>query len=525
MECSCLRYTDLPNTTRLFADFAYHFDRVSRFYGYSPHGMGSYKAAAGAVSLTDERRAALISALRVQNPESESLALLARPGTVAVVTGQQVGLFSGPAYTIYKALTAVKLARELTAQGTPAVPVFWLATEDHDFAEINHCWTLSANSRPVKIEADGPLSSAQPVGGILLAAPPVGRLRETLEGLPFGEEIAGLAAQSYTPGATFGGAFRALLEGLLPGYGLLYVDPMLPVFRELAAPALRRALAIAPELTAKIKQRNAELDATGYHAQVHVEDTTSLVFLIEQGRRIALRRHDGDYLSTGRKFSAAELAERAHELSPNALLRPVVQDSMLPTAAYVGGPAELAYLAQSEPVYQAILGRMPVVLHRSGFTLVDARSLKLLARYGLQPQDCFSGGDALRERIAATLVPPAMASAMNQAKAATEKSLDALAASMNGFDSSLLATLQKSRRKMTYQLAKMERKIGRESLARERRSADDAQWLEALLYPEKHLQERLYTILPFLARHGLDLIGRVYEHIRLDCPDHQLLEV
>ncbi len=525
MECSCLRYTDLPNTTKLFADFAYHFSRVSRFYEHSPHDAESYKAAAAAVSLPDERRAALISALRVQNPESESLALLARPGTVAVVTGQQVGLFSGPAYTIYKALTAVKLARELTARGTPAVPIFWLATEDHDFAEINHCWTLSAESRPVKIEADGSLSSAQPVGGIPLAAPPVGLLRETLAGLPFGEEVADLAAQSYTPRETFGGAFRALLERLLPGYGLLYVDPMLPAFRELAAPAIGRALAIAPELTAKIKQRNAELAAAGYHAQVHVEDTTSLVFLIEQGKRLALRRHEDDYLSNGRKFSTAELADRAHELSPNALLRPVVQDSMLPTVAYVGGPAELAYLAQSQPIYRAIVGHMPVVLHRSGFTLLDARSRKLLTRYGLRLQDLFEGGDELRQRIAATLVPPAMASAMNRAKAATESSLDALASSMNGFDSTLLEALQKSRRKMAYQLRKMERKIGRESLARESRSVDDAAWLEALLYPEKHLQERLYTILPFLARHGVDLIGHVYENIRLDCPDHQLLAV
>ena len=525
MDCSCLRYTDLPNTTRLFADFAYHFDRVSGFYGHSPHGMESYRRAAAEVSMSDERRAALVSALRAENPESESLALLARPGTVAVVTGQQVGLFSGPAYTIYKALTAVKLARELTALGTPAVPVFWLATEDHDFAEINHCWTLPPDGRPLKLEAEGPLSSAQPVGGIPLAAPPIERLRRSLSGLPFGEEVADLVSSSYAPGATFGSAFRALLERLLPDYGLLYVDPMQPAFRRLAAPALGSALALAGDLAASIRRRNAELAAAGYHAQVHIEETTSLVFLIENGKRVALRRHASDYLANGRKFSTGELADRAHELSPNALLRPVVQDSMLPTAAYVGGPAELAYLAQSEPVYRALLGRMPVVLHRSGFTLLDARSRKLLARYGLEMRDCFEGGGRLRERIAATLVPPAMASALREAKASAGSGLDALAASMNGFDASLLAALHKSRRKMEYQLAKMERKIGRESLALEARSGEDADWLEAVLYPEKHLQERLYTILPFLARHGLDLVGQVYRSIRLDCPDHQLLAV
>src|SRR5262245_19552381 len=142
MPCSCIRQTDLPGTSRLFADAVYHPDRVARFYPRPLRDPESYRAAAVEADLPADRRAALVAALRRLNGDSPSLALLAQPGTAAVVTGHQVGLFTGPSYTIYKALTAARLARRLTEDGTPAVPIFWLATEDHDFLEVNHAWVF-----------------------------------------------------------------------------------------------------------------------------------------------------------------------------------------------------------------------------------------------------------------------------------------------------------------------------------------------------------------------------------------------
>src|SRR5260370_12186839 len=141
MECTCIRHTELPHTTKLFADFVYHFDHVRSFYNYAPFDPASFAAAASQIQFPDDRRAALVSALRIQNGDSDLLTRLAKPGTVAVVTGQQVGLFSGPAYTIYKALTAVKAARDLTSRGIPAVPLFWLTTQDPHFSALNQCLT------------------------------------------------------------------------------------------------------------------------------------------------------------------------------------------------------------------------------------------------------------------------------------------------------------------------------------------------------------------------------------------------
>ncbi|MGH9667461.1 MAG: bacillithiol biosynthesis protein BshC, partial [Bryobacteraceae bacterium] len=165
MDSACLRHTEIPHTTRLFADFCYHFDRVAQFYAHAP---GEFESAAAEIDYPEERRAALVQALREQNGDSASLDLLAKPGTVAVVTGQQVGLFSGPAYTIYKALTAARLASDLTARGIPAVPIFWLATEDHDFAEVGKAWTFDGAHQPVALEVEASPGWQQPVGGIAL---------------------------------------------------------------------------------------------------------------------------------------------------------------------------------------------------------------------------------------------------------------------------------------------------------------------------------------------------------------------
>ncbi len=295
--------------------------------------------------------------------------------------------------------------------------------------------------------------------------------------------------------------------------------------REIAAPLMRQALAAAPELTNALLERNKALNDTGYHAQVHVESHTSLVFLLEDGHRINLRRNHDGYVTKDRRLSTEELSARAVELSPNALLRPVVQDYLFPTVAYIGGPAELAYLAQSQVLYERLLGRQPVATPRSGFTLFDARCQKLMDRYGIELEDFYHGEHALREKIAGKLIPEELQAALKAASAGIERNLEALEAAFRPFDSTLGAALQKSRAKMRHQFAKLERKTAREQLRRNQRASEEASYLFHSIYPHKHLQERFYTILPFLAQHGLDLVDRLYENVRLECPDHLLVKV
>jgi bacillithiol biosynthesis cysteine-adding enzyme BshC len=518
MDSTCLRHTEIPGTSRLFADLAYRFDKVARFFEHDPYGDDSFTRAAAQISYPDDRRAAMVKALAAQNPGNPLLEKFAKPGTVAVLTGQQVGLLSGPAYTVFKALTAVKLAEDLTARGIPAVPIFWLATEDHDFPEIASAWVYDTQRKPVKLSVPEPAGLSgkpQPVGG-LPADAPIEALREALSGFPFAKEVLAAVEDAYAQPATMASGFRKLLVRLLGSAGVLTIDPLDPAVRAIGAPFMAQALKSAPELKAGLLQRNKELADAGYHAQVLIEPKTSLFFLLENGERKTLRMKDEEFVS---------LADRAADVSPNALLRPVWEDYLLPTVCYVGGPGELAYLAQSSVLYKQLLGRMPVVLPRAGYTLVDARAEKLLGRHKLRVPEILCRPDQLREKVAHGLVPSSLTSDFAATSQHLQNKLDSLQREVENFDPTLGSALTKSRAKILYQLEKSRLKVERETLRRDAQSATDAEFLTNTFYPHAHLQERFYSILPFLAQHGMDVVGRIHESLRWDCPDHRIAEI
>ena len=525
MECSCIRQTELPHTSKLFADLVYNYDRVQDLYPWRPNSLDAISSAAR-FEFPDDRRAAIVSALTPLNQGNPSLEKLARPGVVAIVTGQQVGLFSGPAYTVYKALTAIKIARELDARGIPAVPVFWLATEDHDLAEVDHAFVFDADHTPVRLQAEGPSASGtRPVGGVVPAHIPLDGLRAALEGLPFAEEAFALVERAYQPGESMGSAFARMIRELFASYGLLLIDPMDTGVRAVAAPFMTSAVTRMPELVEALIARNAELLARGYHAQVLVDKQTSLAFLLDDGHRIALRHSGGEFVAHHRKWTAAELTARAAELSPNALLRPVLQDYLLPTAAYVGGPAELAYLAQSQVLYDKLLGRRPVAFPRAGFTLLDERAAKRMRRYSLCLPSLFTNDQTLQATMSAQLVPAELRERLAATKQTVAVALDSLSAELGRFDVSLNGALSTSRRKIEYQLGKIGRKTASQIMARDAQAAADAKSLSGLVFPEKHLQERLYSIVPFLAKFGPGLIDEIYAQVDIGNPDHRLFIV
>lgn len=525
MESSCVRQNLIPGTSNLFLDFLYHFDRVSRFYPHPFSDTDSVDEFVRQIDYPDSRRAKLVAALREQNGDSEALEMLARPGTVAVVTGQQVGLFSGPAYTIFKALTAVRLAKELSGRGIAAVPVFWCATEDHDLAEVDHAWVFNQNATPSRIAVTSTVVNGGPVGDVKLNELPWAELRAGLGGLPFAEDIAGRLESAYQPGATLGSAFRRFLQDVLAGCGILFLDPLAPAVRQIGAPFLADAAGHVPELVEALRRRNSELTAAGYHAQVQVEDDSSLLFLLHEGKRTAIRRNENRFASRDRSYSAAELQALADRLSPNALLRPVMQDYLLPTACYVGGPSEVAYMAQAQVLYERLLGRMPVIFPRNSFTLLDTRATKLLDRYGLHLPDILEHEAGVKSRIARRLVPEDLAAQFHSLQSATERSLDELRDQLRRFDPTLESAAGKSSAKILYQIKRLSQKAAREALRRDERATNDATYLLDLLYPHRHLQERFYSIVPFLAKHGLGLPQRVFGLTQTACPDHMVRTV
>lgn len=521
MEPSCVRQSLIPGTSKLLDDYLYHFDRVRRFFGRSCFDPDSFSQTAAEIQFPQDRRAALVEALRAQNGDSAALDRLAQPGCLAVVTGQQVGLFSGPAYTIFKALTAVRLARHLTDQGIAAVPVFWLATEDHDLAEVDHAWVFDQNTVPRRIALNA-ASTGGPVGDVKLGQVPFEELESGLGELPYAGEVMSQIRRAYSCEATLGSAFRELLRDILRDFDLLYVDPLAPGVRAITGPFLANAVHRVPDMAESLRRRNTDLIESGFHAQVHIEENSSLLFLIRDGKRVPLRWKEGRFAAKDRTYSTQELQAMGPSLSPNALLRPVMQDYLLPTVTYVGGPAEIAYMAQAQVLYQDLLGRMPVIFPRNGFTLLDTRALKLMERYDVRVPDLLDHREHVRERMAAKLVPLGLHEEFAEVRASAASLTTKLEADLRAFDPTLDAAARKGAAKILYQLDKLARKTAREAMRREERAGLDVEFLEHLVYPHKHLQERFYSIVPFLAKYGPDLPHRLMDEVQLGCPDHMV---
>ena len=539
METTCIPYTDLPHCSRLFADYLYDYPRVSEFYAFNPLEEESFPRAARLLQYGDALRKSVTEILEEQNrrfsvgeASRENLRRLAKPGCYAVVTGQQTGLFSGPAFTFYKALTAIQLSRTLTERGLEAVPVFWLATEDHDLAEVNHCYVQARDGSLQRIEYSGepPVPDA-PIGTV--------RLNETIqttrqalsECLPDSSarsEVLDALAECYRPGESLGTAFGRFLARLFGPFGVVFVDPMDERLHALSSPVFEAAVESAVPLGEAIMARSRRLVESGYHAQVRVTENSTLLFLHAGGRRQALRRRDGRFRTVeGEPFSPEELLARQGKqprvLSPNVLLRPVMQDFLLPTVAYVGGPSELAYLAQAVPVYERILGRVPVLVPRASFTFLEPPVQRLLQKYGLTLRDVCSGKQPLRERMAARFLPPDLTASFQKASAGLTESLNALQTALAKLDPTLAAAAANSGRKMHYQLSTLERKAALSVRNRTEQVERDSLRLENALYPQKTLQERVYSGINYLARYGPSLLDQVYSQVSAQCNNHQVV--
>jgi len=416
-------------------------------------------------------------------------------------------LFGGPAYSFYKALTAVQIAEELTRSGIPAVPVFWMATEDHDVEEVRHATFLDAG-KLVRFALSVLPQAGRPVGRISLGTEVEPLAREASEILENqgSDLLAQYLSESYRAGETYGSAFGKLFAQLFAQQGLILMDPLDAGLHKIAAPLYQHAVLERDALNEKLLQRGKDLDHAGFAAQVKVTSRSTLVFYLSDGIRQVITAGNAKFHAGERSWLKDELAHLTHakpeNFSPNALFRPVVQDYLLPTAAYIAGPAETAYYAQSEVVYRHLLGRMPVILPRSGFTLVEAKASKLLRRYDLAVEDVWNGSQRLRHKMESKSVPKALSRNFDRDQKQFAKMLAKLGKQIEKLDPTLRGTVERSRKRIEFHLEKLRRKAGRAQDQKSGLISAHEQYLESLLYPHKAPQERELCLLPFLARWG-----------------------
>jgi bacillithiol biosynthesis cysteine-adding enzyme BshC len=511
MDCRALAFRQLPHQPKLFLEYLDHFERVKAFYAHPPT-MQAVRRTARKLDYPRERRAEVAELLRKQNialgagAETQSNLARLEKGAVAIVTGQQVGLFSGPAYAIYKALTAAQIAEELTRGGIPAVPVFWMATEDHDLDEVRTA-TWFDQGKLLRFELPV-VETGRPVGGISLGAQVEPFAREAAELLSSqgSDLLAEYLTESYRPEEAYGSAFAKLFTRLFAQQGLILMDPLDPGLHQVATPLYQHALAERDAVNEKLLQRGKDLDRAGFDAQVKVTSRSTLLFYLGDGARQVITASNGKFQAGDKSWPRDKLIHLTHaepgQFSPNALFRPVVQDFLLPTAAYVGGPAEISYFAQSEVIYRHLLGRMPVMLPRAGFTLVDAKAAKLLRRYGLTVEDVWGGSQSLRHRMEGASVPKGLSRAFERDRKEIQKVLTQLGKRIAKLDPTLKGTVERAKQRIEYHLEKLRRKAGKAEDQKTGLISAHEQYLESLLYPHKALQSRELCLLPFLARWG-----------------------
>jgi bacillithiol synthase len=519
MDCRALAFRQLPHQPKLFLEYLDHFERVKAFYAHPPT-MQAVTRAARKLNYPGDRRTEVTRLLREQNDAlgaaAETLSNLERleKGAVAVVTGQQVGLFSGPAYAIYKALTAMQIAQELTRGGIPAVPVFWMATEDHDLDEVRHA-TWFDQGKLIRFELPLAAEAGRPVGSIPLGAQVEPLVQEAAELLSNqgSDLLAQFLTESYRRDETYGSAFGKLFARLFAQQGLILMDPLNPGLHKVAAPLYQHALAERDALNEKLLQRGKDLDRAGFNAQVKVTSRSTLLFYLGDGVRQVITAKDGTFQAGEREWPREEMVHLTHtepeKFSPNALLRSVVQDYLLPTAAYVGGPAEISYFAQSETVYRHLLGRMPVMLPRAGFTLVDAKAAKLLRKYNLTVADVWTGSQDLRHKMEGASVPESLSRSFERNQKQIQKMLAQLGKQIVKLDSTLKGTVERARKRIEFHIEKLRRKAGKAQDQKTGLISAHEQYLESLLYPHKALQSRELCLLPFLARWGAGGLGEL----------------
>jgi len=559
MSTECYPIATLPHTTKLYRDFLAMGEggaaigdnaagsAVRGWYGSEPLG----RAWMGLAMRPAENAAALADVLERQSVEfgagAAAFANIAkvRAGARAVVTGQQVGLLGGPLYVLLKAATAVARAKQATAAtGVEHVPIFWLATEDHDLDEVDQVSLLSKTAvEKLSLDAKFPHHDV-PVGGVVLGAAVDGLLDQASELLGYAQVCELLReCYGYQPengyGPTFGSAFARLMARLFAEPGLIVMDAAGRNFHALGARALRAAIEQAEELETALLARSAELEAAGYHAQVLVKPGASLLFLVSDvdgvKSRQALRRlPDGSWKagagSGARSFTTAELLaildEAPERLSPNALLRPVFQDAILPTTAYVGGPAEVAYFAQSAVLYEQVLGRVTPILPRLSATLIEPAIGAVMAQHEVSLPEAMTTAEELAQRLGARGMPIEAKRRLAAAGNALDEAVSAAEDYLGDLDASLGRSAEVSGSKMRYQMNRLRRLAATFELQREGSLKKHAEAMTLHLFPGGHPQERVIAGVWFVAAweaahgDGRGLMARLVDEAASQCPGH-----
>jgi bacillithiol synthase len=529
-----------PWIRRLAADYAFDFRSVAPFFSGDPADRAAWADAIARTQAHERRRdeiAAVIAAQqeRRQAPPAarDAARLLADHRTVAVVTGQQAGLFGGPLFTLLKALTALKLAEQVSRDhNIPAVAIFWIDAEDHDWEEVRSCTVFSNQLVPHAVALPPrPGIEPSPVATVRLDDSIHGVLAELERLLPdteFRSVILDGLRRAYTPGTGMADAFGRWLEEVLGRRGLVVYDSSDPASKPLVSQVFARELSMPGQTVKLAALAGSDLTARGYHAQVHAQDDSLALFHLDGGRR-AIRQQDGRFVVGDQQFPTATLVEQATErpagFSPNVLLRPVVQDTLFPTICYVAGPNELAYLGQLRGVYEHFGVPMPLFYPRASATLLDSAAVRFLTKYKLPLEALQAQDEAALNELLKTQIPPVVDESFSAAAQAIDAQMARLIQTIPTLDPTLEGAARSTLERMQRDLQTLHGKMIQAAKRRDETLRRQFMHARALAFPGGHAQERTIGFVSFLNQYGPALVDRLDEELPLDLGHHWIVTI
>ncbi|MEO8167965.1 MAG: bacillithiol biosynthesis cysteine-adding enzyme BshC, partial [bacterium] len=508
-------YRQLPPSSggfsQLFFDYLYDFKEVKKFFRFNFRENSSYEEMLKLLTERQIDRVALTRVLREQNtafgsPEKtlKNITLLENPKTFAVVTGQQVGLFGGPLYTLFKSITAIKLAEKLKAK-FPAydfVPVFWMEGEDHDFAEMNNVGVFDSEGKPGPVQylhgEEMPEHNLGPIGELQFD----GSLDQTykqLEGFlqqtEFTPTVLSELKSAYATGKTFNQSFAAWMNMLFADYGLVFLSPNNPELKKLLTPLFEKEIREFPRTTQIVIAQSAELEER-YHAQVKPKSLN--LFMFHKGGRYLIqpRESEKDFSLKGTRhfIQPEELLRIAREqpelLSANVILRPIAQDMLLPTIAYIAGPSEVAYHAQLKPVYEYFGVAQPIVYPRASASFVEERLLRSMEKYGLDIVDFLDDPNIITSKVSEQISSIKLTEMFGNANSTIRSTLNEMKFGLKEIDPTLIAALENVQSKIDNNMSVL---MEKSNAAQKRRNDVAVRQIEKSahsLLPNGTLQER-----------------------------------
>lgn len=520
------------------ADYAFDHAKVADFFAGDPRDPRAWSEAVARTRAHPRSRDAIVDIVRAQQQRrgapAGALAAAERlrdAQTVAVVTGQQAGLFGGPLFTLLKALTAIELADTLrTAHGVPAIAVFWIDAEDHDWNEVKSCGVLDGSlaHRTIAI-GNPPGAQVEPVARVRLDESTGVALTELADALPqteFTQWILETLRAAYDPGTGMADAFGQWMESVLGSRGLIVFNSADPAAKPLAAPIFTREIECAGETARLAADAGAAMESRGYTAQVTPHADSVALFHLNAGRQ-PIRLQGDSFLVGDRAEAKSAMLEHVRrapdEFSPNVLLRPIVQDTLFPTVCYVAGPNELAYLGQLRGVYKAFGVPMPLMYQRGTATLLDSNAARFLVRHDVQLEQLQAQDEALLNRLLESQLPPGVDTAMHAVSALLEDRMEQVTASLTQIDSTLEGAARSALGRMQDDLKKLHSKVIQAAKRKDETLRRQFHHVRAQAFPGGQPQERAVGFVHFLNKYGPTLVDRLLDELPTDMGVHWVI--